>query len=79
MATLAQKIRAEHKMRELLEENGLPAPDAVEYGYTCVRLFWRVPKTCLIIDMDKPPPRWEYVGERLDERWEDEEEDADPI
>jgi len=68
-------------MRELLEENGLPAPDAVEYGFTCVRLFWRNPKTCLVIDIDRPPPGWEYVGERLDEGWEDDkvEEEEGPM
>jgi hypothetical protein len=81
MATLAQKIEAENRMRELLEQSGLPAPDAVEYGHTCVRLFWREPKTCVIIDIDKPPPGWEYVGERLDDGWEDDEdgEEADPM
>jgi hypothetical protein len=77
MATLAQKITAEHRMRELLEDNGLPAPDAVEYGDTCVRLFWREPKTCLVIDIDKPPPRWASVGERLDDAWEDDEADEE--
>jgi hypothetical protein len=70
MATLAQKTEAEQRMRELLEENGLPTPDAVEYGFTCIRLFWNEPKTCVIIDIDKPPPRWEFVGERLDEKEE---------
>ena len=82
MATLAQKIRAEQRMRELLEESGLPAPDAVEYGHTCVRLFFNDPKTVLIIDIDKPPPGWEYVGERLDDGWEDDgdgDEGEDPM
>ena len=32
MASLAQKIEAEKRMRELLAENGLPEPDLVEYG-----------------------------------------------
>jgi len=75
MATLAQKIEAEQRMRQLLEENGLPAPDAVEYGYTCLRLLFNEPKTVLIIDIDEPPPGWEFVGERLDEGWEEDEHD----
>lgn len=63
MATLAQKIEAEQKMRELLEENGLPPPDAVEYGYTCVRLFFNEPKAVVIVDIDEPPPEWLDIWE----------------
>lgn len=66
MATLAQKIEAEHKMRELLKDNGLPPPDAVEYGYTCVRFFFRQPKTVVIVDIDEPPPGWRLVGNEED-------------
>ena len=55
MATLAQKIEAEKRMRDLLEENGLPQPDFVEYGYTCIRLFYAESKTCVVIDIDEPP------------------------
>jgi len=29
----------------------------------------------LIIDIDEPPPGWEFVGERLDEGWEEDEHD----
>lgn len=43
MATLAQKIEAENRMRELLADSGLPQPDHVEYGYTCIRLFFNQP------------------------------------
>ena len=56
VATLRQKILAERRMRELLEENGLPEPDEVEYGYGCVRMLFHDPKTALIIDIDKPDP-----------------------
>jgi hypothetical protein len=42
-------------MRELLEENGLPQPDMVEYGFTCIRLFFEESKTVLVIDIDDPP------------------------
>ena len=55
MATLAQKIEAEKRMRELLEENGLPQPDYVEYGFTCIRLFFEASKTVVVIDIDEPP------------------------
>jgi hypothetical protein len=56
MATLQQKIRAEVRMRELIDEHGLPKPDAVEYGHTCIRVFWEETRTVLVIDIDDPPP-----------------------
>ncbi len=55
MASLAQKIDCERQTRDFLEENGLPQPDAVEYGYTCIRLFFHDPKVVLVIDIDEPP------------------------
>ncbi|MGZ4214320.1 MAG: hypothetical protein ACXVHB_07250 [Solirubrobacteraceae bacterium] len=54
MASLAQKIEAENRMRELLEESGLPQPDHVEYGYTCIRLFFNQTKQVVVIDIDEP-------------------------
>ena len=54
MATLRQKIEAEKRMRDLLEENGLPQPDHVEYGYTCIRLVFMDTKTVVVIDIDEP-------------------------
>ena len=54
MATLTQKIEAETRMREMLEENGLPQPDHVEYGLTCIRLFFNDTKHVVIIDIDEP-------------------------
>jgi hypothetical protein len=54
MATLAQKIEAETRMRELLEEGGLPQPDYVEYGFTCIRLFFNDTKHVIVIDIDDP-------------------------
>lgn len=54
MATLAQKIRAEKRMRDLLEEAGLPQPDYVEYGFTCIRFLFEETKTVLVIDIDQP-------------------------
>ena len=54
MATLAQKIQAEKRMRDLLAEYGLPQPDYVEYGFTCIRLFFNDTKHVVIIDIDEP-------------------------
>jgi hypothetical protein len=54
MATLAQKIDAERRMRELLEQGGLPQPDRVEYGFTCIRLFFEDTKHLVVIDIDDP-------------------------
>jgi hypothetical protein len=54
MATLAQKIETEKRMRDLLEENGLPQPDSVEYGFTCIRLFYTETKVVVVIDIDQP-------------------------
>ena len=55
MATLAQKIDTERRMRRLLEDGGLPQPDMVEYGFTCIRLFFEASKTVVVIDIDEPP------------------------
>jgi hypothetical protein len=54
VATLRQKILVERRMRDLLEDNDLPAPDEVEYGYGCIRLLFHEPKTALVIDIDEP-------------------------
>jgi hypothetical protein len=56
MATLKEKIATERKVRELLKTNEIPAPDAVEYGFGCIRLFWNGPKVMLVVDID-PDPR----------------------
>jgi hypothetical protein len=64
MATLQQKIQAEVRMRALCQEHGLPNPDAVEYGHTCIRVYWHETNTVLVVDIDEPPEGWEYPGER---------------
>lgn len=53
VATVEQKIRCEHRARELLAEAGVPEPTFVEYGYTCLRLFWMESKVMLRIDIDE--------------------------
>ena len=65
VATLEQKIAAERDGRAMLEQGGLPPPDAVEYGYTCIRFFWQEPKVMLVIEIDEPPAGFEVVGEYL--------------
>jgi hypothetical protein len=54
MATLTQKIEAENRMRALLEKGDLPQPDRVEYGFTCIRLFFDTTKTVVVVDLDEP-------------------------
>jgi hypothetical protein len=80
MATLAQKIRAEKRMRDLLEEGGLPQPDYIEYGYTCIRLIFEEPKLCVVIDIDEPPDGAEPwpVSSDHDEPWPAPSDDLDP-
>jgi hypothetical protein len=67
MATLTEKIQCERDAREMLKRSGLPEPDRVEYGYTCIRLFWEEPKLVLVVDIDEPPPDFEVVGEYLED------------
>ena len=52
---MKQKIAAEEHIRELLERENVPAPDWIEYGLTCIRLFWETPKVVLVVDIDRPP------------------------
>ena len=67
MATLKQKIDAERRIRQLIESEGLPEPSRIEYGYTCIRLFWEESKVVLAIDIDQPPEGFELIGEQLDD------------
>jgi hypothetical protein len=66
MATFKQKLAAERRIRELIETEGLPTPNRIEYGHTCIRLFWDASKVVLVIDIDEPPPGFELVGEQLE-------------
>jgi hypothetical protein len=70
MATLQQKVAAEHRVRELIETEGLPEPSRIEYGHTCIRLFWEESKVVLVIDIDEPPEGFELVGEQLSDMTE---------
>ena len=53
MATLARKIAAEKRVREWLRREEVPAPDRIEYGADCIRLFWTEPKVVLVVDLDE--------------------------
>lgn len=53
MATLAQKISCEQKVRAIIERGGLPEPDEIEYGSTCIWVLWYEPKLALQIDVDR--------------------------
>ena len=43
---------AETRFRRLVDDAGLDPPDAVEYGFECVRFFWTGPKVCVVVDLD---------------------------
>jgi hypothetical protein len=54
MASTEQLQEAERTMRALLEREGLPEPDEIEYGETCIRLFWHARKAVVIVSADQP-------------------------
>jgi hypothetical protein len=51
----------------MLRRQKLPEPDWVEYGHTCIRLFWEASRVVLVVDIDEPPEGFEPVGEYLDD------------
>jgi hypothetical protein len=53
MAALKKKIAAERMVRGLLEREGVPAPDRVEYGDASIRLLWEAQKVALVVDIDE--------------------------
>ena len=51
----------------MLEQGGLPQPDEIEYGYTCIRLFWHEPKAAMVVDLyEHPDPELEAVDRQYD-------------
>jgi hypothetical protein len=50
--TSEEKLEAEHRFREFLRDYDLPQPDAVEYGFTCLRFYYSEPKMCVVFDLD---------------------------
>jgi hypothetical protein len=55
MASIERKREAEEAMHELLEREGVPLPDEVEYGETCIRLLWHDQKLAVVVDLDDLP------------------------
>lgn len=62
MATLAEKIETETKVRQMLDDAGVPPPDWVDYGYGCIRLIFDEAKVCLVIDIDDDRDLGEQLG-----------------
>ena len=55
MSTLKHHLEADVRIRRLLEENGLPAPDAIEYEEHSVWVFWDEPRVALEIELEADP------------------------
>jgi hypothetical protein len=56
MATLEEKIHAELLLRSMVGKEGLPEPDHIEYGHTCIRAIWWESKLALVVDIDELGP-----------------------
>jgi hypothetical protein len=54
MATIEQLQTAERSVRDLLDEQGMPQPDRVEYREASVALLWDETKLAVVIDVDDP-------------------------
>jgi hypothetical protein len=52
MAPIDQKQKAERRMLQLLDDQGLPRPDEIEYGERCIRLLWHDRKVAVIVDLE---------------------------
>jgi hypothetical protein len=52
MAPIDRKQQVERRMLRLLKDNGLPAPDEVQYADREVRFIWLDRKVALVVDLD---------------------------
>ncbi|MEA2412542.1 MAG: hypothetical protein QOC77_3103 [Thermoleophilaceae bacterium] len=52
MAITGEHMAAEHALRELLPDAGLPQPDEVEYREESVVFLWHETKLAVIVDLD---------------------------
>ena len=43
----------------MIERGGLPEPDEIDYGSTCIWVIWHESKLALRIDID-PDPDYDY-------------------
>jgi hypothetical protein len=55
MATIEELHECHRSVLALLEEHEVQAPDWVEFGQTCIRVFWAEPKLVLVVSVDDPP------------------------
>ena len=55
MAITSEHEAAERAMRELLETEGLPQPDEVDYRETSILLLWHATKLAVVIDLEEGP------------------------
>jgi hypothetical protein len=57
MGPSARHLIAERRFRELLEANGLDAPDRVEYDLEEMVFFWEEQKLAVVVELgDVPVP-----------------------
>jgi hypothetical protein len=56
MATINELHEAERAARQLLDDEGLPQPDKIEYRESSIALLWNDRKVAMVIDVDEPPP-----------------------
>jgi hypothetical protein len=55
MATINELHEAERAARQLLDDQGLPQPDQIEYREASIALLWNDRKVAMVIDVDEPP------------------------
>jgi hypothetical protein len=56
MATILELHEAERAARQMLDDQGLPQPDRIEYREASIALLWNDRKVAMVIDVDEPPP-----------------------
>ena len=56
MATILELHEAERAARQMLDDQGLPQPDQIEYREASIALLWNDRKVAMVIDVDEPPP-----------------------
>jgi hypothetical protein len=77
MASLAEKIQCEARLRTLLQQEGMPLPDEVEYGFGCIRLFFHDPKVVVVVDIDDYTEIDEAIAKRAESAEADDTDDEE--
>ena len=52
MAPIDRKLQVQRRTLRLLEDNGLPGPDQIEFGEHEVRFLWLDRKVALVVELD---------------------------